>query len=290
VTLAVRAADAAAADRLLAEAYEAGAAGCEERGEEGSGKTWVLYVAADRAEAVGRALRAVAVDSEIGPPEPVLARDWSEAWRQGLGAVVVSPRLVVRPPFVAHPERPGQAQVVIEPGQAFGTGGHESTRLALELLDRWLPRLGRDPAVLDVGTGSGVLAVAAARLGARRAVGLDLDPLATAAAAEAARANGVAGAVAGFTGGVEALGLGRFELVVANLLRRELAPILGAVLARVARGGAAVFTGLLAADRPRLAPAFAEHGFAVVDEAERRDARGDPWIGLVVRAEGTGAG
>ncbi|MBW2446475.1 MAG: 50S ribosomal protein L11 methyltransferase [Deltaproteobacteria bacterium] len=283
VTLTVRAPDAAAADRLLAEAYEAGAVGCEEREGVGSGTELLLYVDADRAAAVGRALRTVAVDSEIGAPEPVRAEDWSLAWREGLAAVVVSKRLVVRPPFVDHPRVPGQAHVVIDPGQAFGTGGHESTRLALELVDEWLPRLGHEPVVLDVGTGSGVLAIAAAKLGARRALGFDLDPLATAAAAEAVEANDVAGVVEIATGGIEMLGPGHFDCVVANLLRKEVEPILGDVLERVVAGGVAIFTGLLESDRAAMEQGIAAHGLTIVGDAGRRDARGDAWIGLVAR-------
>jgi len=284
VQIELRARDAAGAERLLAEAYAAGAAGCVERDSEGTGKWLLLYVEADRAEAVGRALRAVAVDSEIGTPEPVPEHDWAQEWRAGLGAVVVSPRLVVRPSFVAHAAAPHQVTVLIEPGQAFGTGEHESTRLALELLDAWLARLGRGSRVLDLGTGSGVLAIAAAKLGARRALGVDLDPVATGAAAEAVRANQAGGAVAIVTGAVAAVAPGGFELVVANLLRREVEPILGDLVARLAPGGVALLTGLIAADRAALAGPLAGLGLTVVEERARSDARGERWIGLALRA------
>jgi ribosomal protein L11 methyltransferase len=280
----LRARDAAGAERLLAEAYAAGAAGCVERESEGPGKCLLLYVEAGCAEAVVRALRAAAVDSEIGAVEPVPERDWALDWREGLGAVVVSPRLVVRPSFVAHAAAPGQATVLIEPGQAFGTGGHESTRLALELLDAWLPRVGPAPRVLDVGTGSGVLVIAAAKLGARRALGIDLDPVATAAAAEAVRANAVADRVTIVTGPVAGVARDGFELVVANLLRRELEPILGELAERLAPEGTAILTGLIEPDRGARAGPRAAHGLAVVEERARSDARGERWIGLVLRA------
>ena len=295
VQIEVRAPDAAQADRLLAEAYASGAVGCEERESEGSGKCLLLYVEADRAEAVGRALRAVAVDSEIGAPEPVSSRDWATAWREGLGALVISPRLVVRPPFVEHPQVPFQQTVLIDPGQAFGTGEHESTRLALELLDAWIPKLGHQPQVLDVGTGSGVLALAAVKLGARRAVGFDIDPVATAAAKENVRQNGELDRVEIETGGIEVLAAdgfdelsqarqGRqFDAVVANLLRREILPILKQVSACIVPDGVGIFTGLLVEDRSALAEGLTQLGFEIIDETRRDDSRGERWIGLVAR-------
>ncbi len=270
------------ADRLLAEAYAAGAVGSEEE-TDGSGTRWLLYVPAADARAVREALAAAGGADVTGAEEPVPEHDWVRAWREGLGPVVVSPRLVVRPSSVEHMAAPGQATVLIEPGQAFGTGEHESTRLALELLDAVLPGHGPGARVLDVGTGSGVLAIAALKLGAKTAVGFDLDPVAVAAAGENARANGVGPRLRLFTGGIEGLASGTFELVVANLLRRELEPVLAAIAARVSPGGGAVFAGLLAAERERVGERLASVGLTVASERTRVDASGESWLGLYAR-------
>src|SRR5262249_55991064 len=131
-------------------------------------------------------------------------------------------------------------------GGAFGTGADGSTARALAALDARLAAAPR-ARVLDVGAGSGVLAIAALRLGAAAALACDLDPIAARETRENATRNGVD--VASFAGSLDALGprAGRFDVVVANLLSSELRPILAALAARVAAGGALVLSALLAA-------------------------------------------
>src|SRR5262245_52038671 len=155
VRIAVDAGNAEQLERALAEAVEAGALGAEEAGT----RLW-LYAAHADAERVRAALAPLA-GLAIGPAEPLVERAWSEAWKEGLAAIVISPRLAVRPSFRAPPAGFTGADLVIEPGQAFGTGAHASTRLALELLAALPPDRLAGARVLDVGCGSGVLALAA---------------------------------------------------------------------------------------------------------------------------------
>ena len=166
-------------ERLLAEAFEAGAEGAEEVDEParaGSAAQFraCLYARTDAVEAV----RGVLLDllrgtsspaAEVGAAEDLPSVDWSEAWKHGLGPIVISERLVVRPPFAPFEPLPGQREIVIDPGQAFGTGTHASTLLCLDWLDQLLSDAAgraRFARVLDVGTGSGILALAAVALGA----------------------------------------------------------------------------------------------------------------------------
>jgi ribosomal protein L11 methyltransferase len=208
--------------------------------------------------------------------------DWSLRWREGLGVVRISPRLAVRPPFVAD-DGAGGAVLQIDPGQAFGTGGHASTRLALALLDA-LPDAHRCGArVLDVGTGSGVLALAALALGAAQAVGFDLDPVAVHEARRNAAANGLGGRCLLFAGTASALGGASFDLVLANLLRREVTPLLGGIASSLRPGGHAVFSGLLATERAAFGRALRGAGLRVVGSREETDGTGDAWLGLVTR-------
>lgn len=271
--------DPARAEWAAAEAFEAGATGVEER--DGEGRTILLaYAPAEVAVAVEAAMLAVAGGGVVATREPIVQRDWPETWKQGLRPLVVSPRLVVRPDFAAWTLAPGQHEVVIEPRQAFGTGAHGSTALALALLDE---RLLAAPggSVLDVGCGSGVLAIAACKLGSGRAVACDLDPIAARETRENAAHN--ACTVASFAGSLEALApaAGRFDLVVANLISSEVLPILDALIDRVAAGGAIVLSGLLFAERDALAARLAGRGLSICAARDERDARGDHWLGLM---------
>lgn len=265
------------AEWAAAEAFEAGAAGVEER--DGEGRTILLaYAPAEAAAAVEAAMLAVAGEGARATRELVVPRDWPETWKEGLRPLVVSPRLVVRPDFASFALAAGQREVVIEVRQAFGTGAHGSTALALALLDQ---RLVAAPGgrVLDVGCGSGVLAIAARALGARSAVACDLDPI----AARETRENAVRNAltVASFAGSLDAIATGGFDLVVANLISSEMLPILDALAGHVAVGGALVLSGLLFAERATIETRLAAAGFAIRAERDERDARGDHWLAVI---------
>jgi ribosomal protein L11 methyltransferase len=300
----VRTRDREAAERLAAEAYEAGAVGLEERDEAG-GIALSVYAPQPRAEAVARALRERAGGSaRVSGPEPVPAEDWAESWKAGLRAIDVSPRLRIRPSFVAAKPAPGQgresgraarrsraksgpplgpAELVIDPGQAFGTGSHASTRLALEWIDRIAPRLAPAARILDVGCGTGVLALAALLLAppGARGVAVDLDPQAAQAARANARRNALAARLDVVQGPLDALREAPCALVVANLLRTELLPLADAIARRTAAGGFAVLSGLLESERGEVERALARSGLAPRGVRGAADAAGERWIALL---------
>jgi ribosomal protein L11 methyltransferase len=211
-------------------------------------------------------LRAAAGGALVEIATTEVADDWADRWRAFHRPVDVGP-LRVRPPWA---EARDDRDIVIDPGQAFGTGGHETTRLCLELL------LDLEPSgpLVDLGCGSGVLAIAAARLGWSPVLGLDFDPLAVEATGENARVNGVE---------VEAR---RFDLreesapaaptVVANLLR----PLLLEVARKGIEADALIASGLLRHEADEVAAAFAAHDLA----ERRRTSLGDWSALLLVRA------
>jgi ribosomal protein L11 methyltransferase len=284
VRIEVRAKDVALAERAVAEAWEAGVVGLEEREAAGGALLLILYAPVARGDTVRDALvKTLAGAAEVTLPLPEPEVDWSIAWRSGLEAVEISPRLVVRPPFVNFEPRPEQACVVIEPGQAFGTGSHDSTRLALELLDALERDRVEGARVLDVGCGSGVLALAALELGATRALCFDMDPLAGQAAAANAMANGREGQFQVFIGPLDAIMGPPFDLVLVNLLRTELLPLTGG-LARLTRaGGTLIASGLLASERAEVCARFRPTGLRVEGDRTSTDAGGQHWLGLVMR-------
>ncbi len=202
---------------------------------------------------------------------PVAQVDWVARFREGFRAFEAGGFRVL-PVWEAEPARPGL--LIVDPGRAFGTGTHETTRLCLGLLAEQARRapLGR---VLDVGCGTGILAVAARQLGATRAVALDFDPEATASARRHARLNGVELDVLLADGG-RALRAGTFDLLLANLMAPLLLERRDELHALVAPGGGLILSGLLVTDLPDVRAAFGALGAL----EERRDGE---WAALGVR-------
>jgi len=226
-------------------------------------------------------LRAAAGGGLVDVTTQEIPDDWHERWRAFHHPIAIAPAcpggpaLYVRPPW-EPPAQDGSLEIVVDPGRAFGTGSHATTRLTLELLLLETAQAGSGP-VLDVGTGSGVLAIAAAKLGHRPVVALDNDPLAVDAAASNAAVNGVDFAVAAGDLRREPLTLpgGRQTLVLANLLRPLLVELAGA-LPQVPR--ALIASGLLSEEADEVAAAFLARGLLL---AERREREG--WAALLLR-------
>ncbi|MEE2673323.1 MAG: 50S ribosomal protein L11 methyltransferase [Myxococcota bacterium] len=282
--LEVEAPDLQTAERIVAEAWAAGASGVEER-EGSAGRTLLLlYVCADGVESVQEAIADFPSAAGVAAVE-VVPTDWSQAWRRGLEAVHVGECLVVRPSWISPNLGPQQVEIVVDPGQAFGTGGHVSTRLALE----WIEAVSREESafcgttrVLDVGAGTGVLALAAVRLGVGRAIGFDLDPLAGASARETAGRNGLADRFAGFVGPISAVAGATFDWVFANLLKRELLPLAADLASATRPGGRAIFSGLLATEHEEVESVLTSVGFGSTRVRRAADPNGDEWVSLLM--------
>lgn len=208
-----------------------------------------------------------------------------DAWREHARPVVVGERLVVRPPWIDAPtgrdgRDPGDGGVdlvidlVIDPCRAFGSGAHPSTRLVLAALAE---SVGGGERVLDVGCGSGVLAVSALLLGASTAVGVDIDPAAVAATRANAARNGVADRLSVADGVGEVTGA--YDLVVANMLLPELVAVAPTVGGAVASGGTVVLSGVLVGQRGDVLAAYRAVGLAPVASATD-----EGWLALTLRA------
>jgi ribosomal protein L11 methyltransferase len=208
----------------------------------------------------------------------VEAVDWSIRWREGLGARRFG-RLMVVPSWVAEPAGPRSATVVLDPETAFGSGEHGSTRAALSLLER-LVRPG--DRVLDLGSGSGILAIAAVKLGAARAVGIETDPEANVVAVRNASRNEIREQVEFLDGDAGDLAplLGPADLLLSNILRSVNAQLLPAIVSSLRPGGVAIFSGMEQAEAPLFRPLLSPAGLTVVDE--QRDAG---WWAVAARRE-----
>jgi ribosomal protein L11 methyltransferase len=232
-------------DRLIGELHDRGTLGVEERPEDPSPQILAYFDADSPHEAVS-SLADEGLAIRVGDVEPVADEPWGQRWREGLRPRRVGP-LWIRPSWC---EPAGGPEIEIDPERAFGSGEHATTRLALKLL---LDELRSGETVLDVGTGSGILALGALRSGARSAVGLDVDPVACSTARENAARNRVELALV--CAKLDALRPHvRFDLLVANLLRSRMEPWLARLVGHTGRR--CVLSGYLEREWPRLRAAL----------------------------------
>ena len=197
--------------------------------------------------------------------------DWTDTWKEHYVAQRIG-RVVIVTSWADEPLEPGEVAITLDPGMAFGTGLHPTTRSCLTLLQE----LGPMPAsVLDVGCGSGILALAALRLGADRAVGMDTDELAVAAARENAARNALADRFEVREGTVPARPTERHGLVLANLVAAVLVDLAPRLAAHLAPGGTLLASGIIEPRASEVSGALMAAGLAI---GERRD-DGD-WVSL----------
>ncbi len=212
--------------------------------------------------------------------------DWTTEWKKGLKPRTIG-RVIVTPSWERVEAGPGEVVVVVDPETAFGSGEHGSTRGALLLLDRTMHAYEargtkHGPRVLDLGSGSGILAIAAAKLGAARAVAIEFDPEANPVAERNVERNGVADRVVileGDAGELAPLGAPA-DIVVSNILRTVNVMLLPAIIAAMAPGAVAIFAGMEEQEEALFRPILARHGLTVTDEV--RDANW--WSCAAVRA------
>jgi ribosomal protein L11 methyltransferase len=223
--------------------------------------------------------------------------DWAEAWKSGYDVLHIGHRLVVRPTWRDYTPEPGDLVIALDPGMAFGSGLHPTTRLCLEVLEDYLcpAQAGVRPgaSVLDVGTGSGILAIAAARLGASRVLALDTDPLAVRVARENVALNQVESVVRVEVGTVPISNLpwptrqpvlagpgGRqsphWDLIVVNILAETIIDLAPALAASLSPQGILVASGIIAERTDAVLASLHQNGLSLVEQ--RNDGE---WVALI---------
>ena len=195
-------------------------------------------------------------------PDPAVSgvgtQDWSTSWKEHFKPLQIGKRLLILPTWEILPDNPVDVVLRLDPGMAFGTGGHETTRLCLELMERIIEEHNcqKPPSVLDLGTGSGILAMAAARLGACPVTAVDIDPLAIDVARENISINGLSERVNCSTTPLESLE-GRFDIILANILAEELVRLSPLLDQRLSAGGDLILSGILAEKESLVRDGFA---------------------------------
>ena len=208
--------------------------------------------------------------------------DWASAWKRHVRVMRIGRRIVIRPTWRRHNRAPGDVVIAMDPGMAFGTGLHPTTRLCLAGIERWADDglLSRGAAadgharLLDVGCGSGVLTIAAGLLGAGELVGVDTDPIAIEATLANARRNRLRRRVRAWQGTVPT-GAGPFDLVAANLIASVLVALAPGLRDELRPGGRLLASGIFVDREGDVRAALAAAGLAIL----RREAEGD-WVAL----------
>ena len=202
---------------------------------------------------------------------------WAEAWKDNFKSLRVTPKMVVKPPWERYARKAGELVIEIDPGMAFGTGTHPTTRMCLQALEVIIPSFAHPPSVLDFGTGSGILAIAAQKLGARNIVAVDIDPAAIRNARKNASANHLNGRIDFRVGSGQSIRR-RFGIVVANLLPQELLNATDFLARRVSPAGFLVLSGILKKQKKEITSAFAQKGLKI-----HRSKAGRGWICMVLK-------
>lgn len=267
----VRPSSPAASELVSAALFAAGSQGIQEDGE--------LLVTQFESDGEVERARGMVLDADAAATvdvQPVPDVDWTREWKHGVRAHTLG-TLVVTPPWLAD-DYPADVRVVIEPGMAFGTGEHATTRGVVRLMQKALRPGDR---VADLGAGSAVLAIAAAKLGSGPVAAIEMDPDAIENAEDNVRANGVEDRVQVILGdaGVLLPLVAPVRLVLANIISSVLTELLPTIAASLAPGGQSILSGILQEERPQMLEVLESGGWRVTDE-DREDVW---WSALIER-------
>ncbi len=194
-------------------------------------------------------------------------KDWAEHWKRFYKPFRIGRRFVVKPGWEDYVSAPGDLIIELDPGMAFGTGSHETTALCLELIEKYYA----GGPLLDIGTGSGILAIGAARLGATQITAVDMDPMAVRVALENVSRNGLDHVIhvrqGDLTQGLDET----YRLAVANILADVILILLGPLKDHLDRKGICVFSGILLEKKPEVLAGLQSQGYAVLEILEKGD-------------------
>ena len=225
--------------------------------EPGDSPVEMLALIAARMEAAG-----IPYTSET---EGVEQEDWQNGWRKYYHPMDVGQRLAVVPSWQDY--ETNRVKLILDPGLAFGTGGHETTNLCLEVLDE---RVRGGERVLDIGTGSGILAIAALKLGAAVAEGVDIDPVAVRTAGENAALNGVADKLTVLVGDLSDKASGKYDIITANIVANAIMALAPAVPGLMADDAVFIASGIIDSRKDEVIAALEAAGLTVLEVKEKR--------------------
>lgn len=209
--------------------------------------------------------------------ENVKDEDWAEEWKKNYKPFRIGSHLVVKPTWEKYVNQPGDLVIELDPGMAFGTGTHETTNMCMQQLERCLkPGL----RVMDVGTGSGILAIAAAKLGAQNVLAIDIDPDAVKVAKENVELNHVTKQVRVVVGDLCKSEAMPCEVAVANIVADAICMLAGPMTRHLVKGGLLICSGIIREREADVQKAAKEAGYRQVDRIEKGE-----WVALCLKNE-----
>lgn len=204
-------------------------------------------------------------------------KNWNELWEKSREVIRVSDRIVIKPTFKEYSAKPNEIVLTIDPKMSFGTGEHQTTKLILKLLENFVkPGI----KVLDVGSGTGILAIAAIKLGALKAVAVDFDEICLQNSKENCLLNKVSDSVKIITGEIDDVKENEFDLILANIQKNVLLEIAKKIKIKTRKNGIVILSGLLKEDEESVIRNYTLVGFQFVEKLIL-----DEWIALLFQAK-----
>ena len=201
-------------------------------------------------------------------------KNWNEQWENSREVIRVSDRIVIKPTFKEYSAKPNEIVLTIDPKMSFGTGEHQTTKLILKLLEK-IVKPGMN--VLDVGSGTGILAIATVKLGASNAVAVDFDEVCLENCKENCELNVASDTVEVVTGEIDDVKEKDFDLILANIQKNVLLEIADKIKSKLKSGGVVILSGLLELDKDAIEEKYQSLGFVTL-QIEKMD----EWIAVVL--------
>jgi len=208
--------------------------------------------------------------------ETIEDKNWNEEYEKKVRVIKVTDRIVIKPSFKEYTSKPNQIIITIDPKMSFGTGEHATTQLVLQLIEKYVKPCDK---VLDVGSGTGVLAICAAMLGASHAIGIDNDEWCLLNGNENVKLNNLESKVEIRLGEIQQIAVKDFDLILANINKHILIEIAEKLRKKIKMTGTIILSGLLKIDEPDIVEKYSSLNFDLIEKSER-----DEWCALVFRA------
>jgi ribosomal protein L11 methyltransferase len=220
------------------------------------------------------------LNPDFGDPQILLESldesDWKESWKSFFKPLPVGERIIIHPSWEKADFSARDVRIQIDPGMAFGTGSHSTTVLSLQLLERAIKG---GEKVVDVGTGSGILAIASVKLGAKSVLAIDVDMKSVEIAKENSRKNGVSDKIDVICGDLVTVIKGKFDVMVSNILTKILLPMIPYVRAYLNPGGYLILSGIMESEAYEIDSSLKNEGFIILETPLHEE-----WIAFLAKA------